>query len=72
MRVISSVRPYSFSPEFLCARKQQWPPETVYINMHTNMEYDVIAACGQQLMCLNGFRNPRAPLPDVFAEYLAK
>ena len=45
LRVISPIRPYSYSLASLCAQKQQWPPETD-INMCTNMEHDVIAACG--------------------------
>ena len=33
-----------------------------YIHMRANTEHDVIAACGQQLKRLKGFRNLRAPL----------
>ena len=33
-----------------------------YVHMRANTEHDVIAACGQQLKRLKGFRNPRAPL----------
>ena len=33
-----------------------------YVRMRANTEHDVIAACGQQLKRLKGFRNPRAPL----------
>ena len=33
-----------------------------YVRMHANTDHDVIAACGQQLKRLKGFRNPRAPL----------
>ena len=46
-----------------------------YVRMRANTEHDVIAACGQQLKRLKGFRNPRAPLRfcllghrDVFSE----
>ena len=33
-----------------------------YVRMRANTENDVIAACGQQLKRLKGFRNPPAPL----------
>ena len=36
--------------------------ENGYVRMRANTEHDVIAACGQQLKRLKGFRNPRAPL----------
>ena len=36
-----------------------------YVCMRANTEHDVIAACGQQLKRLKGFRNLRAPLSDL-------